>query len=169
MRKLLFFAGVALLFTSASPPREDPLTAYVPIMMSRDQLNTCIAEIGVQPLKKTGKIYKLGNTLFVIETNKGIHVFDNANPESPYAVGFIRVPGCVDMSIKDKMLYADNATDLVTIDISDPKHVLEVDREMNVFPEKLPPDQKRLPIAYAKQNRPKNLIIVGWELKSEAE
>ena len=38
------------------------------------------------------------------------------------------------MSIRSNYLYADSYTDLVTIDISDPQNVMEVDRDIDIFP-----------------------------------
>lgn len=167
MRKILLLLLAAVLLTSVSSPRVEPLTDYVPIMMDRSQLNTSVAAQSVKPMKKTGKLYKFNSSLFVVEPYKGIHVFDNANPAQPVAQGFIRIPGCIDMAIKDNYLYADNAVDLVTLDISDASNIRVVDRAENVFPESLPPDKLNMPIAFSKEKRPEGLIIVGWELKNK--
>lgn len=169
MRKILLLPLLALLFTSYSSPPSEPLTGYVPIMMDRSDLNTSIAFIPAKQLKATGKLYKFANTLFVIEPYKGVHVFDNTNPASPAAKGFIRIPGCLDIAIKDGFLYADNAVDLVTLSIDANSNYAVVDRKMDVFPEMLPPDQMNMPSSYSKTNRPAGLIIVGWKNKNEPQ
>ncbi len=169
MRNLLLLSFVVVLFTGSSSPYREPLTNYVPIMMNREQLNTSFAALPAQGMKATGKLYKFNNVLFVIEPGKGIHVFDNTNSSQPLATGFLRIPGCVDMALKDGFLYADNAIDLITIDISNTANIRVVNRIQNVFPETLPPDKLRMPIAYSKDKRPKDLIVVGWELKAAGE
>ncbi len=167
MRKLLFLPVIAILCTSYSTPYSPPLTDYVPIMMDRSELNKSIGFLPAKPLKTTGKIYKFNDILFAIEPNKGVHVYDNSNLSTPVDKGFIRIPGCADITIKDGMMYADNAVDLVTIDITDVYHPAVVDRQTDVFPEMLPPDRMEMPANYAKDKRPAGLIIVGWRSKSE--
>jgi hypothetical protein len=85
-------------------------------------------------LKNPSKIYVKGNYLLISETWKGIHVIDNTNPSGPKNIGFIKVPGNVDMATKNNALYADMNRELWTIDITDPtnpsvKNIIE-----NVFP-----------------------------------
>ncbi|MES2628067.1 MAG: hypothetical protein V4616_03775 [Bacteroidota bacterium] len=168
MRRLLLFPALVVL-TSVSSPPAPYLTGYVPIMMSRDELNKSITLLPAQPFRTTGKIYKFNNTLFAIEPYKGVHVFDNTDPAAPVNSGFIRIPGCVDVAVKDGKLYADNAVDLVTIDISQANQPRLVNRQMNVFPEMLPPDRLDMPGAYAKDKRPADLVIVGWKSKTIGE
>jgi len=166
MTRYLLGAAVVIVFSSVSSPSKPVLTEYVPVMIKREDLNKSVAFLAPKAITNTGKIYRFNNYLFAIEPYKGVHVFDNTNPSTPVAKTFIRIPGCVDLTIKDGFLYADNAVDLVTIDISNANFLRLVDRKQNVFPETLPPDKKDMPIAYEKSHRPEGLIIVEWKKQS---
>lgn len=72
-----------------------------------------------QELKNPGKIYVYGHYLLVNEIAEGIHIIDNRNPASPQNVSFITIAGNMDMAVKENVLYADNAIDMLAIDISD--------------------------------------------------
>lgn len=85
-------------------------------------------------LRHPGKIYVLGNLLFINEQKEGIHVLDNTNPASPQKIAFWSIPGNVDMAIRDQKLYADQYLDLLTFDISDLQNPQLLCRTENVFP-----------------------------------
>ena len=76
----------------------------------------------------TGKIYYKDSTIYVIEKNAGIHVIDNRKPEKPESIRFIKLEGCEDIAIKGTMLYADNYTDLVVLDVAKPNEPKMVNR-----------------------------------------
>jgi hypothetical protein len=86
-----------------------------------------------QPLRTTGKIYVYGQYIFLNELNKGVHVIDNSNPKNPEQIGFIDIPGNVDIAVKGNILLADFYTDLVAIDISNPAQSKLVKVVPNVF------------------------------------
>jgi hypothetical protein len=88
-----------------------------------------------QLLRVPGKIYVKGNLLFVNELAEGIHVIDNANPSQPELIGFIVIPGNVDIAIRGNVLYADSQNDLVAIDIADPTNASEITRIEDMFSE----------------------------------
>jgi hypothetical protein len=112
---------------------------YRPVYASYEEIRK-VETLSPQALIHPGKIYVKGNYLFVNDINQGIHVINNQNPASPQPVSFISIPGNVDIAVKDNVLYADNATDLVALDISDPNDVKLVKRIMNSFPySKFPP------------------------------
>jgi hypothetical protein len=165
-RSLLLIAFAALALTGCDPIWVDPsvpASAYEPVLMPKDQLKQSISFKEPQPLEEPGKIYLLGKYIFVNEKYKGVHVIDNTDPASPVNIGFIKVPGCLDMAAKGATLYVDNATDLVSIDLSDVTKPHETSREEDVFPElEATPDGGYLPEQYAKENRPQGSIIVDW-------
>ncbi len=169
MTRYILAGAVFVLFSSVSSSPQPDLTDYVPVMLKREELNRSVAFLPPRGLSSTGKIYRFNDILFVVEPYKGIHVFDNTNPSAPVGKYFTRIPGCVDMTIKNGFLYADNAVDLITIDISDANNLRVVDRQQNVFPEVLPPDQKDMPIVYEKSHRPEGLIIVEWKLQTSQQ
>lgn len=84
-------------------------------------------------LENPGKIYYYNNTLIVNEKYEGIHLYDNSDPYAPSYLGFISIPGNLDVSIRNGIMYADNYVDLVTIDVSDIKDPKLLDREEEVF------------------------------------
>jgi len=84
-------------------------------------------------LENPGKIYYYNNTLIVNEKYEGIHLYDNSDPYAPSYLGFISIPGNLDVSIKNDIMYADNYVDLITIDVSDLKDPKLLDRQEEVF------------------------------------
>lgn len=110
------------------------ITLYTPVTKTLAEVRS-EAKLSLPiSLKNPSKIYVKGNYLLISETWKGIHVIDNTNPSGPKNVGFIKVPGNVDMATKNNALYADMNRELWTIDITDPtnpsvKNIIE-----NVFP-----------------------------------
>jgi hypothetical protein len=68
--------------------------------------------------------------------DRGIHIIDNANPQSPQRIAFIDIPGNLDMAVKGNMLYADLYTDFVTLDITDPHNVVLKKVNENILPER---------------------------------
>ncbi|TCD12621.1 hypothetical protein EZ449_00820 [Pedobacter frigidisoli] len=83
--------------------------------------------------KATGKIYIYNDYLFINEPNEGIHIFNNSNPSAPVNVGFLQIPGNVDLAIHNNVLYADNFIDLLAFDISNMSNIKQVKRVTNVF------------------------------------
>ncbi|MFT4533389.1 MAG: hypothetical protein ACJA1A_003387 [Saprospiraceae bacterium] len=84
-------------------------------------------------LEHPGKIYYYKSTLIINEKYEGIHMYDNSDATSPIYLGFISIPGNLDVSIKDDILYADNYVDLLSIDVSDFKNPKLLDRQEEVF------------------------------------
>ncbi|MDQ6608758.1 MAG: hypothetical protein M3Y85_02955 [Bacteroidota bacterium] len=93
---------------------------YTPIYKSLAQVRAAMISGAPQPLKNIGKLNVYGNYIFLNEAGKGIHIIDNATPSSPKNIGFITIPGNVDLAVKGSYLYADSYSDLVTFDISSP-------------------------------------------------
>jgi hypothetical protein len=72
------------------------------------------------------------------------------------------------MAIKGNSMYIDNATDLVTVDLSVITSLQVTGRVQSVFPELLPPDLTYLPEVYKLSNRPENTVIVEWRKTDES-
>ncbi|MBI9035907.1 MAG: hypothetical protein JEZ03_15705 [Bacteroidales bacterium] len=138
-------------------------TEYKPVLMKRDKLEASIVFQDAQVLKAPGKIYFKDQYILINEKYKGVHIINNTDPSNPVNIGFINVPGMVDMAMKANTLYVDNAVDLVAIDLSDLPNINVTDRKENVFPELVPPGYDFLPYQYAIGNRPENTVIVRWE------
>ena len=141
---------------------------YKPILMTREQLEKSVSFTNAKEMHQPGKIYLKGDTIFINEKYKGIHVIDNSNPQQPKNIGFIVIPGCMDISMKNNVLYADNSVDLIAIDLSNNLSQLRVtERLRETFPELTPPDNRVLQSQYLKGNRPENTVIVAWEKISD--
>lgn len=164
--KGIIFLPIFLLFISCSRGERDrvpqPSTTYRAILMDRSELEKSIIFQESRPLKNTGKIYVKDNYLFIVENYRGVHIINNKNPSSPLAEGFISVPGCIDMAIKDDVMYVDNAIDLVAISMAALPAIKVAKRIRGIFPELLPPDSQTLPTNFKAENRIENTVIVEW-------
>lgn len=138
-------------------------SAYTPVIMERQDLEKSIRLIGPQEIEEYGKIYIKDSLLFINEKYEGIHVVDNRNPSNPENLAFIVIPGNIDISIVNDIIYADNAVDLVAIKYTG-DNVTIVDRNRNVFPELLPPDGGFFYNNY-QDDMPENGVIIKWITK----
>lgn len=142
----------------------DVSTDYSPVLMyEKDLANGVKYKTGYQ-LEAAGKIYTYGTTILMAERYNGIHIIDNSDPVNPVNTGFIAIPGCVDIAVKENILYADNATDLIAIDLDKLPEVEVLKRIAGVFPDLLPPDANTMPYEYTAENRPDGTVIIGWNL-----
>ena len=87
-----------------------------------------------QSFDSVGKFYIAGKTIFLSEVDKGIHIIDNSDPTHPVQTAFLNIPGNEDIAVKGNTLYADMYSDLLAIDISNPRHVQITDMVINLFP-----------------------------------
>lgn len=139
MKRTLTFLFVNVLFVScwnqeinSGPDESIPFngTGYVPVYASEEEIRK-IEVLPARNLHEPGKIYRLGSYLFVNELGKGVHMINNVNPRKPVNEGFISIPGNYDIAAKGNFLYADNLSDLVVLEISDPKNIRVVKRIEN--------------------------------------
>jgi len=161
LKFILIYIGI-LLLGSCDDQIIETYTANIPIYITYEELRASVQIETTRNLEKPGKIYFYNDFLFINEYLEGIHIIDNSNPSSPQNTGFIKIPGNVDIAVKDDILYADSYVDLVALDISDLNNITEVNRIKDVFPYILPPydeDYRIDDIDYEKG------IVVDWELK----
>lgn len=131
---------------------------YRPVYGSADELK--ISWEDAREVNNPGKIYIYGSYLLINEVGMGIHVYNNADPSKPDAVGYIRIPGNSNMAIKNDILYADHAGELVALSISDFNSMVERGRlpiaswELGVPP----PSQSYYECADAGKG-----IVVAWK------
>lgn len=167
MKQFIFFMlGLITLSLTACNPREvgEPVyqwqSQYEPVIMERADLEKSIQLIEPQMIKEFGKIYIKDSLLFVNEKYEGVHILDNSDPRNPENIGFIVIPGNIDISIINNIIYADNSVDLVAIKYNS-NGVEVVDRNRDVFPELSAPDGGNYSYN-ALNNRPENSVIVKW-------
>lgn len=139
--------------------------AYTPVYMDRSEMEKAVRLESPKPLRVTGKIYLHEQYILVNEMYKGIHVIDNSDPSVPKNIAFLHIDGCIDMAMKNNILYADNAIDLIAIKTTDDfASVVLTERIRNIFPEFESPDGHWN--AYnSNQFRPQNTILVAWKKK----
>lgn len=155
--------AVALLFLYGCSDKTIEKRTYmanVPVYMSKEALSANISSTTPVDLETPGKIHVKDNIIYIVEPFSGIHVINNSNPASPQNIGYIKVPGVVDIATKGDILYADSYTDLVALDISDPLNAMEVSRVEDLFQQVLPPTNNTYPLAEIDETKG---IVVGWK------
>ena len=134
-------------------------TGYKPIYATPTEIEN-IKITNALGLTDPGKIYLLDPYIFVNERGKGVHIIDNSDPKNPDNMAFISIPGNYDIAAKGNWLYADNVSDLLVFDISDPKQPKLTKRIPNAIPAvDYPPFQN----IYFECVNKKNGIVIGWE------
>jgi hypothetical protein len=131
---------------------------YTPVYTSLNEIRESVRSEAPRALEHTGKIFYHNGYLFLNELNKGVHIIDDRNPAAPENVGFINIPGNIDLTAKGNILYADNYIDLVAIDIHDPLHVKVTGRVKQIFPTRI--------YGYGFTDNPEGKgIITGFKVK----
>jgi hypothetical protein len=168
--KLSLFILVLLFFYSCDPTMNNDdntiYSQYQPILADRGQLDniTCTQAISV---KNPGKIYSYKNFILLNEIDEGFHIIDNSNPSNPVNVGFLKIIASRDVAVKNDILYSDNSTDLIAVNISDLHNPKVISRIKDVYPEPLPPDDLPVNPEYQPKNKPQNTVIVKWRKINE--
>lgn len=159
MKRLYFiplFAMFAVVFI-LSKAEKVPMPDYKAVYMKREGLEKSVTYIdGAREMINPGKIYVRGNTIYINDKYKGVHIIDNSNPASPKQTGYITAPGCVDMAVKGDVIYLDNAVDFVTFNMQTKK---ETKRIKNYFP-----PHYTAPDGMRDNKCPAGYIIVEWKL-----
>ncbi len=158
---IIFLIAVSLLPHSCMDTYTEVFTANKPVYMSYENLRSAVKQSAARDLVQPGKIYFKDDYLFVVEERKGIHILDLTNRSNPSNIGFIEIPGCVDMAIKQQTLYADSYTDLVAIDVSNLQNVREVSRITDVLPYMVPPAANNYRLAEVDS---KLGVVIDWEV-----
>lgn len=156
--RILFMMAFPVSLISCKDKIEEVYTVNEPVYMTYNDLHNSFKVASGQEIIHPGKIYFKDNFIFINEYQKGIHVVDNTNPESPEIIKFIEIPGSVDMAIKEDILYADSYVDLVAIDISNMEDIREVKRIENVFPYMIPECENGV-VEGVDQSKG---VVVGW-------
>ncbi len=128
---------IASAFQSCMKDKCDREVTYIksiPVYHSFEQIRAEIKSDTPRSLVRPGKIYFYENYIFINEIREGVHIIDNNDPANPQEVSFIPIPGNIDIAIRGNILYADNYTDLIAIDISNIQQVRLARRTEDVFP-----------------------------------
>lgn len=135
---------------------------YRPIYQQIEEVKKVV--IGAaQPLKKPGKIYNLEPYIFINEQGLGIHIIDNRNPRKPINLSFVSIFGNYDMAAKGNYLYADNLSDMVVLDISDPVKPKVINRISDVIPTRDFPPFSNVYFECVEKSKG---VVIDWEYVS---
>lgn len=158
LNKYLLLLTMAVLFCSDINP-----SGYAPILMTRDEMERAVKLESPRPMLEPGKIYYKNPYLLIVEKYKGVHIFDNTDPENPNKIGFLHIDGIRDMAIKDDVLYADNAVDLIAVQINASASSAVVTKRLKNYFQEIPPPDGRPGAAYLGNRIPAHIILVGWK------
>src|SRR5688500_16120991 len=163
---LFLFPSIYSCEISGNHGLPEKIEGYTPVY-SRDLVS--LKTISTEPARTSvrgGKIYTVGNLLFQVELDSGIHVINYANPASPQNLGFIKSFLCKEVSVKDGLIYTNNLGDLVVIDIRNWSNVREIGRVAGVFPdlsnqfpEKIAPGET----VYFECPDPRKGAVISWK------
>ncbi len=121
-----------------------------------------IVALPPRPLVEGGTPVASGRLLYVVDIGTGVHILDNSDPAAPLALSFVQIFGVTTISVEGDRLFANNFTDLVTIDVGDPTHVRVLDRDAGLFT-----DEPKLPLdyrGYFECYDPSRGRLIGWEI-----
>lgn len=134
MRRLL---PILLLFSACTDMNMSddfpPGPAFVPVYASVEW----DAPVEMQPAKPTvtaGKIYAFRDYAFQVDQYKGIHIIDNAKSAGAKKIGFLQIPFCTEIAIRNSYLYTNHNNDMVVFNLANPTAPQLVKRLKDAFP-----------------------------------
>ena len=114
---------------------------YEAVIIPRETFETSTQLLYAKQIEETGKIYVKDQYLLINEPNKGFHIYNNSDPANPTKIKFLKVLGSSDISIKNNVLYINNAVDLIALTFnSDFSDIQITKRIKDVFPVMLSPE-----------------------------
>lgn len=145
MKKGIFIISTILLLSSCWDTWDtEPInydSRYKAVTMTRQELENSVKLLDSQPMTESSKIYIIGDYIFINDKRKGFHIFDNTDPKNPVKKKFLNAPGATDISIRNNILYINQATDLVVLSIDfNNFSVTQHKRLKDVFPIFYSPD-----------------------------
>lgn len=171
MRKNTLFLLLSLVLglSSCEDKGQEDLQEYliaVPLTMTADEFINSIDIVSPLPTKDSGKIYAYEQLIFVNDKYLGVHVIDNSNPSNPQKKAFIKIPGNVDIAVRNDFLYADSIRDLLVFDISDVDNISLINRLENVLQNNVRWPFEADVVDYKGFGNGED-VLVGWELMTE--
>jgi hypothetical protein len=168
MQKFLLLLALVIGIAGCDPRTEDlpqpAQQAYIPVYYKSE--NIAVTKFtSARAMQRAGKQYVIGGLLLQNEINEGIHIIDVTNPSSPKKLGFLEIPLCTEIAVKQGFLYTNNYDDLLVFDLRGPGEPKLLKRIENVFP---PANQDYPPFfnVLFECPDPAKGVVVDWELKS---
>ncbi|MEX1002496.1 MAG: hypothetical protein WDZ35_10320 [Crocinitomicaceae bacterium] len=169
MKKALLFLGIATLllsFNSCKKYKNKEVYANVPVYMDYESFRNSFAFQQGVPVENAGNIFLHNHYILISDTDKGIHVYDNSEPQYPVHLGFMNIPGNTQMAVKGNLLYADSFIDLVVIDLSNMSAPQLISRMENVFTYSLPAIDEKYPVADIYKDKG---VVIDWNIEKTKE
>ncbi|MDA3851908.1 MAG: hypothetical protein PF447_11640 [Spirochaetaceae bacterium] len=139
---------------------------YTPIYSTLEKIRNqySIGETSVE-IMQPGGMELVGSLLLITEKNRGIHILNIENPDTPDKRGFISIPGHFRMVRRGNQIIADSYKDLLIFEIND-KGISLVEIKENVL------SYNPVDLFYAMDNdntnyEPPDLekgLVIDWEL-----
>ena len=167
MKKLILLVALVALWSCSDDTYTEEVVIATPITMSYADFRASVGPGPVQQISESGKIYAYQTYVLVNDKYKGIHIIDNSDPANPSKIGFLNIPGNVDMAVKNDILYADSWLDLFVFDFSDPSNVTLINRLEEVLPKRFPDFETTIfNVDYSDFDN-ESEVVVGWEYDVE--
>ncbi len=161
---LILLTTVLLACSSPWDPRLEPPTEFI-----QSGQRPIYAEAGAEeivayppkPILQAGSIVDSGTRLYVVDYGTGVHIFGKEDSSASTPISFVQILGVASISVEGEYLFASAFSDLVTIDVSDPSRVRELDRDSGFFGE-----VPKFPQGYSEYFEcydPSRGALLGWE------
>jgi hypothetical protein len=131
----LFYTSFFLFLTACICPDFEPPDAVEglrPLYLPAESLDL-ISTQDPRTLSTPTDFSFYGDYLLAMEKYQGIYVLDNTDPTQPSALYFWDIPGIVSYTTQGEILYADNAIDLLVINMSDPSQIRVLTKLANIY------------------------------------
>lgn len=167
MKKLMLILAVIGFWSCSDTYTEDVVVATA-MKQSIAHFRASVGQTtGSQPIFESGKIYAYQTYVLVNDRYKGIHIIDNSDPANPSKIGFINIPGNLDMAVKNDILYADSWLDLYVFDFSNPTNVTLINQLEEVLPRRIPDFEEDFSFIEYDGFNEDTEVIIGWEYTVE--
>ena len=164
--KRIAFILLAIIALSSCDKAINKFKSYEPVYTDAETFRAPATFESPRSITNDGNIYFMGDHLFVVEPNLGIHFIDNSDPHNPQNVGFLNIMGASGLSIKGNYMYVTALVDLVIIDISTLYSPVEVEREEEIFPTALPIMEKNYPTQTIDKSQG---VVTAWNVVETKE
>ncbi len=144
---------------------EGEVEGYSPIYAS--EVNLSVSWSGPREVNNPGQIYLIDSLILLVEENLGIHVIDNGDPTNPQKIGFFNIQGATQLAVKDGVLYTNQYSDVIAVDLNDFQNPRIISRDSDVLSgaiigQSVPPVRDTyFDCVDAELGR-----VIGWELRT---
>jgi len=160
MAKKWLVLFVLLIVSTAS---DTVYTYYSPILMERADFETAIQlHHTPKPITNPGTLCLYRNWVLLVEQYKGVHLIDNSDPANPVNKGFLTIPGCTDVAVRNDVFYVNSAVDLVGVNVDfTALTATELSRQKGILPNLATPNGY-VPEYIMEKCTSGEYVLVGW-------